>query len=229
MRRLVTHGLWLVFAIAAVRGAFAETFSYTRGAEHFEAVVTEERVVVKERFQGATTIYGDLSCPLGPAVKARPVAAAPSRLCLIFAKNRCDYTRYQNGVAIHTDELAKSPAPKMCVVLANARDARRFASLVNAGPGQPKERPGAKAEASAAGAGDSPKVPSATPSSAADERSERRSARQSRPSTQQPRKTKRSTRKSPPRTKSAMKAPAAKPPATAPMPPVPTTPAHAHE
>ena len=113
--------------------ASGEVFTHRNQAENFEAVVTADQLVVKERYQGATTIYGDLTCPLGPAVSAVVLPlASDGRICLQFSKDKCKYTRFQNGEPIHGEEL-KAPKPRMCIALASAQDAQRFAVLVNAG------------------------------------------------------------------------------------------------
>jgi len=125
-------GCWLGLIAAGAVGA--EVFTHKHDAENFEAVVTADQLVVKERYQGATTIYGDLSCPLGPAVSATILPlATDGRLCLQFSKDRCKYTRFQNGEPIHGEEL-KAPKPRMCIALASPQDAQRFAALVNSGP-----------------------------------------------------------------------------------------------
>jgi hypothetical protein len=119
--------------------------------------VTADRIVVKERYKGATTIHGDLSCPLG-AVRASVLPAEESKLCLMFSADECEYGRYQNGTPIHKDELA-ARVPKMCIALGNDRDARRLASLVNAGPqanGHTAEGPGQELSVSPTAAADSP-------------------------------------------------------------------------
>jgi hypothetical protein len=127
-------------ALFTAGAAGAETFTHRNQAENFEAVVTADQLVVKERYQGATTIYGDLTCPLGPAVTAVALPlASDGRLCLQFAKDKCRYTRFQNGEPIHAEEL-KASKPRMCIALASAQDAQKFAALVNAGP-QPAQVP----------------------------------------------------------------------------------------
>ena len=223
---------WLALLCCLAVDAFAESFSHTRGSEHFEAVVTDERVIVKERFQGASTIFGDLSCPLGPAVKASMLSSASSGLCLEFAKDRCDYTRYQNGVAIHAEELANARVPKMCIALASARDAKRFAALVNAGPQAHRQAapeqtaPGATASAPAEPS--NPARPEGAPAAPAAQRSAAPSS-PSRPAAEQGRKTPRTARKSTSRTKSATSTRKAKKPVPWFPRPTPTDPAHAHE
>jgi hypothetical protein len=125
---------WLVCLALATANASAQVFSHKHRGEHFEATVTADRIVVKERYRGATTIHGDLTCPLGSGVGANLVAEADSKLCLTFSTDECEYTRYQNGNAIHKDELATARVPRMCIALASARDAQRLVALVNAGP-----------------------------------------------------------------------------------------------
>jgi hypothetical protein len=127
----------LTFLLLAAH-ASAESFSHRQGAEHFEATVSTGRLIVKERYQGATTIFGDLSCPLGPAVRATILSAADGRLCFTFSPQQCEYTRFQNGSAIHTEELANARVPRMCIVLASTDEAHRLATLVNMGPQQAK-------------------------------------------------------------------------------------------
>jgi hypothetical protein len=127
--------------LCASQGAAAEVFTNKREADHFEAIVTPDRLVVRERYRGATTIYGDLACPLGPAVKATILPpGTDGRLCFQFLKDKCEYTRFQDGEPIHKEELA-SPQPRMCIALANADEAKRLAALVNVGP-RPQEQPG---------------------------------------------------------------------------------------
>jgi hypothetical protein len=125
---------WLVCLAFASVHASAQVFSHKQRGEHFEATVTADRIVVKERYKGATTVHGDLTCPLGSGVRASLLAESESKLCLTFSTDECEYTRYQNGNAIHKDELATARLPKMCIALANAKDAQRLVTLVNAGP-----------------------------------------------------------------------------------------------
>ena len=127
------HDLLVLWAVVSLftSSAHAEVFTYRHGAEHFQAVVSDNQLTVKERYQGASTVYGDLSCPLGGAVKANRIA--DSKLCLTFSKDTCRYSRYQNGTPVHNEELANARVPKMCIVLASDKDARRFVSLVNTG------------------------------------------------------------------------------------------------
>jgi hypothetical protein len=126
---------WLVFAAFVTANAWGQVFSHKHRGEHFEASVTADRIVIKERYKGATTIHGDLSCPLGStAVRASLLPEAESKLCLTFSADECEYARYQNGNAIHKDELANARVPKMCIALASARDARQLVSLVNGTP-----------------------------------------------------------------------------------------------
>jgi hypothetical protein len=125
---------WVVLC-AAANLACAEVFTNKREAEHFEAVVTADRLVVRERYQGATTIFGNLACPLGPAVRA--VILPPGtdgRVCLHFARDKCEYTRFQDGTPIHNEELANAVQPRMCIALAGGEQAKQLAALVNAGP-----------------------------------------------------------------------------------------------
>jgi hypothetical protein len=129
---------WAITFPLVAAYASAESFSHRQGAEHFEVTVSAERVVVKERYQGTTTIYGDLSCPLGPAVRAAILEGADGRLCFTFAARQCEYTRFQNGSAVHTEELANARVPRMCIVLASRDEAHRLAKLVNMGPQQAK-------------------------------------------------------------------------------------------
>src|SRR5690348_13898867 len=79
----------LALAMASV--CDAEVFTHKNQAEYFEAAVTPDQLVVKERYRGATTIFGDLSCPLGPAVTAvvLPIAS-DGRLCFQFSRDKCD-------------------------------------------------------------------------------------------------------------------------------------------
>jgi hypothetical protein len=123
---------WLVCFAFATANAWGQAFSHKHRGEHFEVNVTADRIIVKERYKGATTIHGDLSCPLG-AVRASVLPAEESKLCLMFSADECDYGRYQNGNPIHKDELA-ARVPRMCIALANGRDAQRLVELVNAGP-----------------------------------------------------------------------------------------------
>jgi len=233
MRKRYAQGVGFFLMLCLAAGARAESFSHTRGGEYFEAAVTDGRVIVKERFQGATTIYGDLSCPLGPGVKASTLASAPSRLCVSFAKDRCAYARYQNGVAIHPDELAHPRVPRMCIALASPEEARRFAALVNAGPRPPTTEP---AEAAKGGADETPATGSSgglAPNPDAVTAGARSAAgtakRPSRQSARKAKKTPHSSRKSVSRAK-VVNARKAKPPLPAPaMPEPPATPAHAHE
>jgi hypothetical protein len=135
----LNYGLGVLWAVAVLSASssHAQVFTYRHGAENFQAVVSDDRLVVKERYQGISSVYGDLSCPLGGPVKAHRVA--DSKLCITFSKESCRYTRYQNGVAVHTDELMNARIPKMCIVLSNDREVRHFVSLVNAGVRQPQE------------------------------------------------------------------------------------------
>lgn len=137
------QNVWLFcVALFATNAAYAQVFAHKTQAEYFEAVVTQDRLMVKERYQGTSIIFGDLSCPLGPAVKATVLPMSTGgRLCFNFAKERCGYTRFQNGNAIHKEELANAQRPRMCIALANAQDAQSLATLVNAGPQQNQERP----------------------------------------------------------------------------------------
>jgi hypothetical protein len=126
---------WLVCAAFVTTSAWGQVFSHKHRGEHFEASVTADRIVIKERYKGATTIHGDLSCPLGStAVRASLLPEAETKLCLTFSADECEYARYQNGNAIHKDELANARVPKMCIALASARDARQLVSLVNGTP-----------------------------------------------------------------------------------------------
>jgi len=133
MKTSSKQNLWLVCLSFVAANVDAQVFSHRDQGEHFEAMVTNERIVVKQRYEGASTIHGDLSCPLGPAVRAHTLLTADSKVCFTFATNRCEYTRYQNGKAIHAQELANTGVPKMCIVLASAQDAQRLTVLVNAG------------------------------------------------------------------------------------------------
>jgi hypothetical protein len=125
---------WLVCVALLTADAWGQTFSHKQRGEHFEATVTPDRIVVKERYRGATTVHGDLSCPLGSAVRADLLPEEESKLCLKFSADECHYTRHQNGNLIHKEELANVRVPTMCIALANARDARRLVNLVNGGP-----------------------------------------------------------------------------------------------
>jgi hypothetical protein len=127
---------------AAAQLARAEVFTNKREAEHFEASVSADRLVVRERYHGATTIYGNLACPLGPAVRA--VILPPGtdgRVCLHFARDKCEYTRFQDGTPVHNEELANAVQPRMCIALAGGEQAKQLAALVNAGP-RLNEQPG---------------------------------------------------------------------------------------
>jgi hypothetical protein len=150
---------WLVcLAIATANASAQQVFSHKHRGEHFEATVTADRIVVKERYKGATTIHGDLTCPLGAGVRASLLAEVDSKLCLTFSTDECEYTRYQNGNAIHKEELANARVPRMCIALASARDAQRLVALVNAGP-QPNghaETVASEAFAPLAAQGDAP-------------------------------------------------------------------------
>lgn len=150
---------WLVCLAFVTANAHGQVFSHKHQGEHFEATVSADRIVVKERYKGATTIYGDLSCPLGSSVRANLLPAAESKLCLTFSVDECDYSRYQNGSAIHKDELAHARLPKMCIVLANAKDARKLVNLVNSGPqpnGQTAESPAPELATTTAATADAP-------------------------------------------------------------------------
>lgn len=143
--------------------AAAQVFTNKREAEHFEALVTPDQLVVRERYQGASTIYGDLSCPLGPAVKA--VILPPGtdgRLCFHFLKDKCEYTRFQNGEPVHKEELANAVQPRMCIALASGQEAKQLAAVVNVGP-RPREQTGIGSTGSPA----TPAVATAAPASAA--------------------------------------------------------------
>lgn len=136
------HGRWVPWVAALcliASSSQAQVFVYRHGAENFEAVVSDSQLTVRERYQGVTTVYGDLSCPLGSAVKASRIA--DSKLCLAFSKETCRYSRYQNGTPVHNDELANARVPRMCIVLANDQEARRLARLVNAGAHPAPEPP----------------------------------------------------------------------------------------
>ena len=123
---LSSRTIWLVPFLLVAAYASAEIFSHRQGAEHFEAAVSADRLVVKERYQGATTIYGDLSCTLGPSIRATILPAADARLCFTFAVDQCEYTRFQNGSPIHTEELANARVPRMCIALASMDEAHRL-------------------------------------------------------------------------------------------------------
>jgi hypothetical protein len=126
-------GSFVLFA--ATHFAHAQVFTNKREAEHFEAIVTADRLVVRERYHGATTIYGNLTCPLGPAVRA--VILPPGtdgRVCLHFARDKCEYTRFQDGTPIHNEELANAVQPRMCIALEGGEQAKQLAAQVNAGP-----------------------------------------------------------------------------------------------
>jgi hypothetical protein len=148
----------------------AQVFTNKREAEHFEALVTPDQLVVRERYRGATTIYGDLSCPLGPAVKA--VILPPGtdgRLCFHFVKDTCEYTRFQNGEPVHKEELANAVQPRMCIALANGEEAKQLAALVNLGP-RPKEQPGIGSTQSPASHAPAAAAPAQAPVSKGDTR-----------------------------------------------------------
>jgi hypothetical protein len=130
----------VVFCTADLAGA--EVFAHKREAEHFEAVVTSDQLIARERYRGATTINGDLSCPLGPAVKAIILPpGTDGRLCFHFLREKCEYTRFQNGEPVHKEELANAVQPRMCIALASQHEAQQLAALVNVGP-RPKEQTG---------------------------------------------------------------------------------------
>jgi hypothetical protein len=130
-----TRHLWLRCLLLITAGiANAEIFTHKDEAEHFEVVVTHDDLVVKERYHGASTIYGDLSCPLGSAVRASVLPLTNDRrLCFNFSRERCEFMRFQNGNPIHAEVLGNA-SPRMCIALANAQDAQRLVALVNAGP-----------------------------------------------------------------------------------------------
>jgi hypothetical protein len=154
---------WVVLCAANLAGA--QVFTHKGEAEHFEAVVTADQLVVRERYRGATTIYGDLSCPLGPAVKATILPpGTDGRLCFQFARDKCEYTRFQNGEPIHKEELAGAVQPRMCIAVASAEEAKQLAALVNVGP-----RPRAQSGIGATG------IPAAPAAAAADTSREVRS------------------------------------------------------
>jgi hypothetical protein len=127
--------------------ANAQLFSYSERGENFEAILSHNRIVVKERYRGASTIYGDLSCPLGPAIKASILRAAGHKLCLNFSPEQCRYTRHQDGAPIHQDQLA-ARVPRFCIALASKEEAERLVALVNAGP-QPEAAATSTADGSA--------------------------------------------------------------------------------
>jgi hypothetical protein len=136
-KRLLQRLLLGCVVLCAADLAGAQIFANKREAEHFEATVTDDRLVVRERYRGATTIYGDLSCPLGAAVKATILPpGTDGRLCFQFVKDKCEYTRFQNGEPIHKEELASAVQPRMCIALASADEAKQLAALVNVGPRQ---------------------------------------------------------------------------------------------
>lgn len=136
--------------------ANAQLFSHNDRGENFEAIVSHNRIVVKERYRGASTIYGDLSCPLGPAIKASILRAGGHQLCLNFSPDQCRYTRHQDGAPIHEDQLAARVA-RFCIALATKEEAERLVALVNAGP-QPQAAATSTADGSAL-------TPAAQPSS----------------------------------------------------------------
>jgi hypothetical protein len=125
---------WLACLVLLSADAWGQVFSHKHQGEHFEATVTADRVLVKERYKGATTVHGDLSCPLGSAVRASLLPSEEAKLCLMFSAGECEYSRYQNGAPIHKEELANARVPMMCIALGNERDANRLVALVNAGP-----------------------------------------------------------------------------------------------
>jgi hypothetical protein len=148
-----TRRVWLLLAgcvmLGAMHAASAEVFTHKSEAGHFEAVVTPDKLVVRERYRGATTIYGDLSCPLGPAVKAAIVPpGTDGRLCFQFVKDKCEYTRFQDGEPIHKEELANTQ-PRMCIALATPDEAKQLAASVNVGP-RPSQQSAVGATGSAA-------------------------------------------------------------------------------
>jgi hypothetical protein len=134
---------WLLSIFLVVtNSSYAQVFTYKNQAEHFEAEVTQGRLLVRERYRGASTINGDLSCPLGSAVKANVLPVGGGRkLCFAFSQPTCAYTRFQNGKAIHEEELARADSPRMCIELANAEDVQRLVTLVNVGPQQTQQIP----------------------------------------------------------------------------------------
>lgn len=143
MGRATKQNLWLlgIFFVVA-NSSYAQVFTYKNQAEHFEAEVTQDRLLVRERYRGASTINGDLSCPLSSAVKANVLPVDGGRkLCFAFSQQRCGYTRFQNGKAIHEQELAGADSPRMCIELAKAEDAQRLAALVNVGPQRTQQIP----------------------------------------------------------------------------------------
>ena len=67
------YGLGVLWAVAVLSASssHAQVFTYRHGAENFQAVVSDDRLIVKERYQGISSVYGDLSCPLGGPVKGK--------------------------------------------------------------------------------------------------------------------------------------------------------------
>ena len=122
--------------------AGAQTFTNKREAEHFEAVVTPDHLVVRERYRGVTTIYGDLSCPLGPAVKATILPpGTDGRLCFHFLKDKCEYLPFSEWRTHSQGRDSGGAQPRMCIALASGEEAKQLAALVNVGP-RPKELSG---------------------------------------------------------------------------------------
>ena len=155
--------------VCAAELATAQAFTHKREADHFEAHVTPDRLVVRERYRGATTIDGGLSCPLGPGVKAVILPGTDGRLCLHFSKDTCEYTRFQNGEPVHKEELANAVQPRMCIALASSEEAKELAALVNLGP-RPQALPGIGSTQSSALHGPFAAAPAQAPVSKADTR-----------------------------------------------------------
>ena len=63
------YGLGVLWAVAVLSAlpSHAQVFTYRHGAGNFQAVVSDDRLIVKERYQGISSVYGDSSCPLGLA------------------------------------------------------------------------------------------------------------------------------------------------------------------
>lgn len=133
----MAQAVW-VFSILylVANSSYAQVFSHQDQGKHFEAEVTQVTLLVKERNDGVSIINSDLFCPLGSAVRANvlPASASSPKLCFVFSKERCAYTRVQNGKAIQKEALARGGRSFMCIELATVQDAERLAALVNAGP-----------------------------------------------------------------------------------------------
>jgi hypothetical protein len=106
----------LVFFLLVAPDASAEIFSHQQGAEHFETSVSADRVVVKERYQGATTIYARWDPPYGPPSSPARMPACASRLLPIDAN-----TRDSRTVRRYTQRSCQTRACLECVLRSPAR------------------------------------------------------------------------------------------------------------